>query len=722
MSQIFFENDLKPSSTLSSSDQKAVPSTTPNESQQDDLHLTLLKQAPLFTWVVDTNLQVKHVFGQILLELGIDPQHLSGLSLLEFFQRQSEYLALEAHHKALSGEPARFTHIFQEKTFDCHVTPQLNAQGHVIGVMGWGIDITEQKRIESVLQQRLMALTHPLDVTTPPRFEDLFNIDEIQTIQDAFSEATGVASIITEVDGTPITHPSNFCRLCLDIRKTDIGLANCMHSDAELGKKNPHGPILQPCLSGTLWDGGTSITVGNHHIANWLVGQVLDDSQNESKILAYGEAIGADMDGFKEALKGVTRMSREQFEKIANALFLIARQLSMLALQNVQQARFISQLKQVEEELDSERNLLRTLIYALPDAIYAKDINGRKTLANHADLRHIGAATEEEVLGKTDAELFPLDLAACFMSDEENIYKNGIPLLNREEYITSSDGTARWILTSKVPLHDKKGNVVGLVGIGRDITARKKADEEIHRLNVELEQRVLERTAELEAALHEIESFSYSVSHDLRAPLRGINGFGQILLEEFGDQLGPQGNAYLHRIRAASERMAQLIDDMLKLSRITRSEMQREPVNLSLLAAGILGELQSDMPQRHVKTVIQPDLWVKGDSNLICIMLENLLNNAWKFTSKRNEAQIEVGKTLIENEIIHFVRDNGAGFDMAFADKLFSPFQRMHSPTEFEGTGIGLATVQRIVNRHGGKVWAKSALDQGTTIFFTLKP
>ncbi len=722
MSQISFESDLNSSSPLSASQQVAFASTDNKEDMQNDLYLTLLKQAPLFTWVVNTKLTITAVFGNILEEIGINAQNIIGLSLTELFQKQSEYMALEAHHKAISGQTAGYIYTRSERTFDCHVAPHYNPHGEIIGVMGWAIDITGQKRVENVLQERLMALTQPVDVTSPPKFEDLFNIDEIQTIQDAFSEATGVASIITHVDGTPITHPSNFCRLCLDIiRKTEKGLINCMHSDAEIGKKNPNGPILQPCLSGSLWDGGTGITVGNHHIANWLIGQIMDDTQDEDKILAYGESIGADMDEYKAALKEVTRMSREQFEKIANALFLIARQLSMLALQNVQQARFISQLKQVEGELDNERNLLRTLIYALPDAIYAKDIYGRKTLANHADLRHIGASTEEEVLGKTDAELFPSDLAACFMSDEEQIYQNGVPMLNREEYITSSDGTARWILTSKVPLHDKKGNVVGLVGIGRDITSRKKADEEIRRLNTQLEQRVQERTAELEAALHEIESFSYSVSHDLRAPLRSINGYGQILLEEYSHILDAQGNIYLNRIRASSERMSQLIDDLLKLSRITRSEMQREPVNLSLLARDIFNELQIISPERQVKTIIQADLWVKGDCNLLRIMLENLLNNAWKFTSKLTNAQIEVGKTLVENEMIYFVRDNGAGFDMAFADKLFGPFQRLHSSKDFEGTGIGLATVQRIIHRHGGKVWAKSAIDQGTTIYFTLK-
>ena len=214
------------------------------------------------------------------------------------------------------------------------------------------LDVSRDKRVELELQQRIRTLTHPQEDDSSVRFEDLFDIEEIQKIQDAFAEATGVASLITDLNGRPITRPSRFCRLCNDIiRKTELGLRNCMCSDAALGRKNPDGPNVQPCLSGGLWDGGTSICVGDRHIANWLIGQVLDETQKEERMLEYGRQIGADPEAYRGALREVTRMPRERFEKICLALHQIAKQLSLLALKNVQQARAITERNRVGAEL-----------------------------------------------------------------------------------------------------------------------------------------------------------------------------------------------------------------------------------------------------------------------------------------------------------------------------------------------------------------------------------
>ncbi|MCH8989019.1 MAG: type IV pili methyl-accepting chemotaxis transducer N-terminal domain-containing protein [Chloroflexi bacterium] len=235
-----------------------------------------------------------------------------------------------------------------------------------------------------------------------------------------------------------------------------------------------------------------------------------------------------------------------------------------------------------------------------------------------------------------------------------------------------------------------------------------------------LEQRVEERTAELAAANQELESFSYSVSHDLRAPLRGVDGFSQALLEDYGDKVDEQGQNYLNRIRAASQRMGQLIDDMLNLSRVTRTEMHREEVDLSSMARTIAAELSQSDPERDVEFVIGEGAVVTGDLPLLRAVMENLLENAWKYTSKHPRAKIEFGITRDDGRPAYFVRDDGAGFDMAYADNLFGAFQRLHGATEFEGTGIGLATVQRILHRHGGSVWAEGAVEKGATFYFTL--
>jgi signal transduction histidine kinase len=245
-------------------------------------------------------------------------------------------------------------------------------------------------------------------------------------------------------------------------------------------------------------------------------------------------------------------------------------------------------------------------------------------------------------------------------------------------------------------------------------------NQELQKGRDELEQRVIERTAQLEVANKELESFSYSVSHDLRAPLRSIDGFSQALFEDHGDKLDEQGRSDLKRVRAATQRMAQLIDDILTLSRVSRGEIRRDPVDLSVLAKSIAGELKSAEPERQVDLAIADGITTEGDPRLLRVVLDNLLRNAWKFTGKRSTAKIEFGVSQNNGKPIYFVRDNGAGFDMAYAHKLFGAFQRLHAATEFNGTGVGLATVQRIVHRHGGRVWAEGKVDHGAAFYFTL--
>jgi PAS domain S-box-containing protein len=260
------------------------------------------------------------------------------------------------------------------------------------------------------------------------------------------------------------------------------------------------------------------------------------------------------------------------------------------------------------------------------------------------------------------------------------------------------------------PVRNESGEITNFIAIKQDITERKLAEEAQRKSN-----------AALAVANRELEAFSYSVSHDLRAPLRGIDGFSQALLEDYPDRLDEQGKDYLQRVRSATQRMGALIDDMLSLSRVTRSEMKRETVDLSALAQSITEELQTTQPERRAEFVIASGLTASGDARLLQVLLVNLLDNAWKFTGKHPQARVEFGCTQVEGEPAYFVRDDGAGFDMTYADKLFGTFQRLHTEAEFPGTGIGLATVQRIVHRHGGRVWAEGKVEEGATFHFTLQ-
>jgi len=256
--------------------------------------------------------------------------------------------------------------------------------------------------------------------------------------------------------------------------------------------------------------------------------------------------------------------------------------------------------------------------------------------------------------------------------------------------------------------------------MGVDITELKKAQNEISKLNEDLEKRVQQRTAELQLANRELEAFSYSVSHDLRTPLSAIDGFARILYKDFYNALGDEYKDYLNRIISASEKMSNLITGLLNLSRISRVELNREEVRVDLTATTIINRLTKSAPSRNLKVTIQPDITVCADSELLTIAMENLLNNAWKFTRYNKDAEVQIGTIEHNGNMACFVKDNGAGFNMKESEKLFNPFQRFHDNKKFEGSGIGLATVKRIIDKHGGSIWAESEVDKGTTIYFII--
>jgi PAS domain S-box-containing protein len=365
-------------------------------------------------------------------------------------------------------------------------------------------------------------------------------------------------------------------------------------------------------------------------------------------------------------------------------------------------------MRRAEQDVARANRFLDAIIENIPDMVFVKEAAGLTfTRFNRAGEELLGVA-RDALMGKSDYDFFPRNEAEFFIQKDRETLAGKTLVDIPEEPIQTSNGK-RWLHTKKVPILDHEGTPVYLLGISQDITERREAERQL-----------IEAKEAVEAANLELEAFSYSVAHDLRSPLRAIDGFSQALLEDYGSTLEGDGREYLQRVRGAAQHMAELIDDLLTLSRVTRAEMRRDRVDLSELARGVVARLQTIAPERRVQIVIPDGLGASGDAGLLGVVLENLLGNAWKFTSKRKEARIELGVTEHEGAKAFFVRDDGAGFDMAYAARLFGVFQRLHHVSEFEGTGIGLATVQRIVKRHGGRVWATGEIGQGATFYFTL--
>jgi len=370
--------------------------------------------------------------------------------------------------------------------------------------------------------------------------------------------------------------------------------------------------------------------------------------------------------------------------------------------------RDVTERKRAEEEFRKSEEKYRTLFDSVDEGVCTievlfdgneKPIDYRFLEVNPSFEKQTGI---QSAPGRRMREIAPLHEESWF-----EIYGRIALTGESARFENQAVQLGRWYEVYALRVGEPKERQVAI--LFKDITERKRTEEAIKIFN-----------EQLQVANKELEAFSYSVSHDLRAPLRSIDGFSLALLEDCGATLGPENTEHLQRIRRASQHMAQLIDDLLNLSRVTRSELQRVPVDLSALTQGIVEDLRGTAPARPIDVVITSGLVAAGDARLLRVVLENLLGNAWKFTRKRPRARIEFGAINYDGAPAYFVRDDGAGFDMAHAGKLFGAFQRIHATTEFEGTGIGLATVQRVIHKHGGRVWAESAPEQGATFYFTL--
>ena len=545
-------------------------------------------------------------------------------------------------------------------------------------------------------------------------FSDLFDLGDIQHIQDLFSDATGVASIITHPDGKPITRPSNFCRLCNEIiRKTDSGRSNCFKSDAEIGKPSPSGPIIQPCLSGGLWDAGASIIVGGKHIANWLIGQVKNEEQDYHKMLKYANEIGADKKDFMDALDEVPVMSKEKFEKVAKMLFAFASEISSRAFQNKQLEQSIQDRKKVELDLMKEQYLIDALLNNLPDHIYFKDIESRFIRINKAHAMFFGLSDPDQAIGKRDFDFFTDEHAQQAFNDEQNIIRTG-HLLSLEEKETHYDHEDTWVSTVKLPLCDKDGRIIGTFGISRDITKHKLAEEEI-KLKNEL---LLTTNAEKD-------KFFSIIAHDLRGPLSSFLSATQILSDDIQTMDTQEIKEITVSMKESAQNIYTLLENLLEWSRLRRGRLDFVPERLNINekindCIGVLSEY-ARKKEIQIFVSIPGALEIHADNHMFDTIVRNLVSNAIKFTNVGGKISVEAISN--NNHFIEMkVSDSGIGMPPELKSKLFLLSEKTSRPgTNGEmSTGLGLLLCKEFIEKHGGRIWVESEVGKGSSFYFTM--
>jgi len=376
----------------------------------------------------------------------------------------------------------------------------------------------------------------------------------------------------------------------------------------------------------------------------------------------------------------------------------------------------ITERKKAEELIKLRESYLSAIFENLPGLIWLKDIDGRFLMVNEKFANSCQRKVSD-VIGKTDLDIWPKELAEKYMNDDSKVI-NKKKSLNVEEQILHH-GETKWFETFKLPIIDDKDNIIGTSGYAMDITERKNAELQLKELNSELEQRVAARTAQLESINKELESFSYSVSHDLRAPLRAINGFTTALQLDYAKKMDDEFKRITELLKNSTIKMGSLIDDLLNFSRLGRKELVKIKLDMNVLVKKVLSDLETDKME-NVKITVGELHSVNGDSALLSQVLINLISNALKYSSKKPISEIEINSCIKDGEYIFWVKDNGTGFNMKYADKLFVVFQRLHDSKDFEGTGVGLAIVKRIITKHGGKTWAEGIAGIGSTFYFSL--
>ncbi|MBL7105401.1 MAG: PocR ligand-binding domain-containing protein [Bacteroidales bacterium] len=599
------------------------------------------------------------------------------------------------------------------------------------------------------------------------KITELIDLKKIQVVIENFCKASGIASAIIDLDGKVIIS-SRWQKICTDFfRVNPQTLSKCIESDTVLANKLLVGQkyVIYKCRNG-LVDAAAPIIIEGEHMANLFIGQILFNPPDINFFQKQAQKYGFDQASYLKALSEVPVLSEDLFRSMLDFVSGFAELLGEMGLQQIRQAEATVALRESESKYKHLYSMVRLMCDNFPDLIWTKDLESKFIFANKACCEKLlNAKNTDEPIGKTD--MFFAEREKKSHPDNPDYHTFGetcrdsdlVVLKTKKAQRSDESGNIKgkfvFLDVYKAPFKDEKGNLIGTVGCAREVTKekklekeRKQAEEELKKHRKHLEELVKERTKRIEDSQQaltyliedanesrielniinnklnttnkELESFSYSVSHDLRAPLRSVDGFSKILLEDYHDALDKQGKHYLQRIRAGTQKMGQLIDDLLNLSRIGRQPLNKKTTNLKTIANEAYKLLESERKNRKVKFTVHECPETLADPNLMQNVFSNLLSNALKFTKNKPLTEIEFGYKEKDNKTIFFIKDNGVGFDMKFADKLFSPFQRLHTNEEYEGSGIGLAIVQRIIFKHGGQIWVESEPDKGTTFYFML--
>ena len=672
----------------------------------------LIEAIPDIIYFKDTkgrNLLVNKAFEEIV---GMDRADILGKTDAAIFPIEQTRLRQQSDENVIKNRKPyhaeeRYLNKKKETLFyETTIVPLFNNQNDLIGLVGISRDITERKRNEEALERKIIALTRALDDVDSITFGELFKIDEIQRLQDEFSQATGVASIITNPGGEPITKPSNFCRLCNDIiRKTGKGLKNCFKSDAVIGRENPDGPTVQPCLSGGLWDAGAAISIGGKHIANWLIGQVRDETQSEEKILLYAQEIGTDQAAFMEAFHEVPSMSYDRFKLVSQALFTLANQLSTTAYQNIQQARFIMERKKAEESLRTSKERYKALTELLPIGVVEMDCKGNVLFANQAIFQMTGYNRDDLKSG-----LKILNMVAPQDHDKASTMMQqvleGVATVGNEYQVKRKDGsTFVGFANSRLYIFESAQRLIGYVFDLSSIKEKEKA--------------LLDSEEKL-ARLKKMESLGLlagGVAHDLNNILSGVVSYPELILLDMPEE--DKLRKPMEGIMKAGIRATAIVQDLLTVARGVA--ITKEPVNLNGLIDNFLSTPEfMTLNEANPSVTFAADcdsalLNVRGSSVHLRKVLMNLVSNASEAIVGNGHVSISTKNCYLDRTISRYsdvkegeyalltVADDGPGISDEDLERIFEPFYTKKIMGK-SGTGLGLSVVWSVVQDHHGYI------------------